>query len=132
MQVDRLGRREFITLLGGAAAAWPIAAHAQQPQRMRRMGIFAPFAEGDTEAQSWVASFRQALEGLGWKEGLAITTYLRWGGGQPEKFKAISAELVSLRPDVILAAGATGLRALMQEARAIPIVFVVVTDPVGS
>src|SRR5262245_4890476 len=127
-----IGRREFITLLGGAAPLWPPPLRAQQPERMRRIGIFTPFAENDPEAQSWVAVFHQALEGLGWKEGRNLSTDYRWGAGQTERFRDIAAELVSLKPDVILAAGATGLKALQQETRSVPIVFVVVTDPVGG
>src|SRR5262245_47358071 len=124
-------RREFIALVGGVAG-WPLAAPAQQSAPMRRMAIMTPFADSDHEARSWIAVFRRALEDLGWKEARNLSIEYRWGAGQTERFRSIAAELVSQKPEVILVAGATGLRALQQETQAIPIVFVVVSDPVGG
>src|SRR5262249_25233746 len=94
-------RREFITLLGGAAAAWPLAARAQQPDRMRRIGIIPPGTEGDTEAQTRLAAFRQAMEQLGWKESHNIRFEYRWTSGDAELFKKHAARLGASAPPPI-------------------------------
>jgi putative tryptophan/tyrosine transport system substrate-binding protein len=125
-------RRAFISLLGGAAAAWPLAASAQQGERVRRIGVLAAYAENDPEAQARVVAFRQALQGLGWTEGRNIAMEYRWGAGDAGRARTFVAELVSLKPDVILAHGTPALTALYEATRTIPIVFVSVIDPVGA
>jgi putative ABC transport system substrate-binding protein len=125
-------RREFITLLGGAAVAWPLAARAQQGERVRRIGVLAAYAENDPEAQVRVVAFRQALQGLGWTEGRNIAMEYRWGAGDADRARTFVAELVSLKPDVILAHGTPALTALYEATRTIPVVFVSVIDPVGA
>jgi putative ABC transport system substrate-binding protein len=125
-----IGRRQFITLLGGAAAAWPLAARAQQPDRVRRIGVFAFGAESDPAAQAYVRALRQGLEQLGWIEGRNIRVDYRWASG--DRLKAEVAEMVELAPDVILC-GATQLTGeFQQKTRTIPIVFVHVADPVAG
>ena len=127
-----IGRRAFITLLGGAAAAWPFGARAQQGERMRRIGVLAAYAENDPEAQARIVAFRQALQGLGWTEGRNIAMEYRWGAGDAGRARTFVAELVSLKPDVILAHGTPALTALYEATRTIPVVFVSVIDPVGA
>ena len=124
-------RREFITLLGGAAAAWPLAAHAQQPERMRRIGVLMGFAEDDPEAKARLAAFRQGLEKRGWSEGrnVRIDTRFAPAGAQAQ---VVAKELVALQPDVILAHSTPVTAALQRESRTIPIVFAVVADPISS
>ena len=124
-------RRDFITLLGGAAA-WPLAASAQQAKRMRRIGLLMPFAESDSDAQANITAFRQALEMLGWKDSGNVRIDYRWGGGETERIRAYASELVRLQPDVILVSSPLVLQPLLQETRSIPIVFTQITDPVGS
>jgi ABC-type uncharacterized transport system substrate-binding protein len=125
-------RREFITLVGGAAAAWPLAARAQQPERMRRVGVLMPFAENDSEAQSNLTAFRQAFQMLGWIDGRNVRIDYRWGGADAQRIRAYAIELVGLKPDVILASTPLALQPLQQETRSIPIAFTQITDPVGS
>jgi putative tryptophan/tyrosine transport system substrate-binding protein len=125
-------RREFITLLGGAVAAWPLAARPQQPDRMRRIGVLNPFGEIDQAAQANITAFRQALQKLGWTEGRNVRSDYRWGGADAGRIRAQAIELVSLNPDVILASTSLALQPLQQETRSIPIVVVQITDPVGS
>jgi putative ABC transport system substrate-binding protein len=125
-------RREFITLLGGAAASWPLAARAQQPDRVRRIGVLMSFSESDPDAQALLSAFVQALPALGWTDGRNVRIDTRWAGGEANQLKAHAVELVSLKPDAILVAGTLGLLALRQETRSIPIVFVQVGDPVES
>jgi putative ABC transport system substrate-binding protein len=127
-----LRRRDFISLLGGVAAAWPFAARAQQAERVRRIGVLAAYAENDPEAQARVVAFRQALQGLGWTEGRNIAMEYRWGAGDSGRARTFVAELVSLKPDVILAHGTPALTALYEATRTIPVVFVSVIDPVGA
>jgi putative ABC transport system substrate-binding protein len=127
-----IGRRELLVALGGAAAAWPLAARAQQPDRMRRIGVLMPFAEDDLDAQANIAAFRQMLQMLGWTDSRNVRIDYRWGGGKPERIAAYARELVALKPDVILASSPLVLQPLLQETRSIPIVFTQVTDPVGS
>jgi putative ABC transport system substrate-binding protein len=124
-------RREFITLLGGAAA-WPVASSAQQPDRMRLIGVLMAFAESDPAAQSQVAGFRVALKKLGWMESKNLRIELRWGAGDADRIKTFARELVDLRPDAILGQTTPVIGALARETRTIPIVFAVVSDPIGS
>jgi putative ABC transport system substrate-binding protein len=125
-------RRDFITLLGSAATTWPLAARAQQPERMRRIGVIVPAAADDTEYQARVAGFRQAMPRLGWTEGRNVRIEYRWSGGNAEDIRRYAAELLALEPDVILANGAQPLGLLRQLTRTVPIVFVAVVDPVGA
>jgi putative ABC transport system substrate-binding protein len=122
-------RREFIALLGGAAASVPLAGRAQQANRIRRVGALWPFAEGSTEAQSQFAAFRQGLRELGWGD---VQIESRWGGGDVERIRTYAAELVALAPDVIFAYFNTQLAPLARATRTIPIVFVGASDPVGA
>ncbi|HEX9237558.1 MAG TPA: ABC transporter substrate-binding protein [Xanthobacteraceae bacterium] len=123
-------RREFIELLGGAAAAWPLAARAQQTPHMRRIGVLMAFA-GAT-AQSEVAAFQGALTKRGWAEGSNLRTEVRFGNGDSDTIRSFAKELVDLRPDAIVGQGTPVIVALVLETRAIPIVFVNVADPIGS
>ena len=129
--IATMKRREFITLLGGAAVAWPLAARAQQPDRMRRIGVFMNLASDDAEGQARNAAFLQGLQEAGWAVGRNVRIEYRWGAGDPELFRRYAAELVALAPDVILASGAS-MYALQQVTREVPIVFVQVPDPVGA
>jgi ABC-type uncharacterized transport system substrate-binding protein len=125
-------RREFITLLGGAAAAWPLGARAQQRERMRRVGVLMSLTVADPEAQARLVAFVQGLQEQGWAVGRNIRIDVRWAGGEPELFRRYAAELVSLAPDVILGAVTSSVRALLEATRTIPIVFASATDPVGG
>ena len=125
-------RREFITLLGGAAAAWPLAAHGQQSQRMRRIGVLEALAADDPLAQARNAAFLQGLGELGWNVGRNLQIDYRWGGGDFGRFPIYAAELLALAPEVILAVGASIVGPLLQATRSVPVVFIQVTDPVGS
>jgi putative ABC transport system substrate-binding protein len=125
-------RREFITLVGGAAAVWPLAAHAQQTGAVRLIGMLMGFAESDAAARSQVAAFRGALARLGWTEGSNLGVELRWSAGDPDRMKTFAKELVGLRPDAILSQTTPVTGVLVHETRAIPIVFVALSDPVGS
>jgi ABC-type uncharacterized transport system substrate-binding protein len=129
--MSRMKRREFITLLGGAAAAWPLAARAQQGGGMRRIGVLIQVAEGDPQARIEVAAFLRGLHELGWSEGHNLRIDTRWGGGDADRIRQYAAELVALAPEVVLAPGGTVVGALQQASRTVPIVFVTVTDPVG-
>jgi ABC-type uncharacterized transport system substrate-binding protein len=124
-------RREFITLLGGAAA-WPLAARAQQAGKVRRIGVLMNLSENDSTGQRFVAAFRQALQGLGWADGHNVQIDTRWGAGDADRTRQYATELLGLAPDVILAAATSSVRALQQTTRIVPIVFVGVVDPVGS
>jgi len=123
-------RRGFITLLGGAAAAWPLAARAQQTDRMRRIGVLSPLAADDTEGQARNAAFLQALQQLGWTVGQNVRIEYRWGGGDADRLQTYAAELVALKPDVILAGATAALASLQRSTETIPIVFTQVSDPV--
>ena len=125
-------RREFITLLGGAAAAWPLAARAQHPERMRRVGVLTPLAADDPEAQARNAAFLQALQQLDWTDGRNVRIDFRWGAGNAERLRRYANELVALAPDVILATGNPTVATLQQATRTVPIVFAAVADPVGG
>ena len=130
MQFAQLNRREFITLLGGAAAAWPLAVRAQQPERMRRIGVLMGQAADDPEAQARVAAFVQGLQELGWSDGRNVRIDYRFSPGDNDLYRRYAAELVALAPEVILVAGGTGVGATQQATRTVPIVFVAVSDPV--
>src|SRR6516165_10622288 len=132
MQFDRVKRREFITLLGGTVAAWPLAAHAQQPERMRRLGVLMGYAETDPAAQAQVAALRQELQKLGWDEGRNIRIDVRFPGTDAAKIRAILMELMSLTPDVLVSNTNLVTAVVQAEVRTVPIVFVSVGDPVGS
>ena len=124
-------RREFISLLGSAAAAWPFAARAQQGERMRRIGVLVAVAD-DPEGQARIAAFLQGLQQLGWAEGRNLQIDTRWGAGDADRFRKYAAELVALAPDVILAAGGAVVPPLLQATRSVPIVFTQTPDPVGA
>ena len=121
-------RRQFITLLGGAAA-WPLSARAQQGERTRRIGVLIALTENDTEGQLRVQAFRQGLQQLGWVEGRNLHIDYRWPGADAERLRASARDLVGLRPDVMLAGNTTSLIALQQETSTLPVVFVQVADP---
>ena len=123
-------RREFITILGGTLAR-PLAGHGQQPERMRRVGVLLPFPENDPVTQAIVAAFAQALGHLGWSAGENIRIDYRFAAGDPALFKTYAAELVGLSPDTVLASTPLAVEALRQQTPAMPIVFVLVQDPVG-
>jgi putative ABC transport system substrate-binding protein len=125
-------RREFITLLGGATAAWPLAGRAQQQQGMRRIGVLMNLAADDAQSMARIAAFLQGLQELGWTDGRNVRIEYRWGAGDHERIRKSAAELVALMPDVILAGGAVTVVPLQQLTRSVPIVFVTVTDPVGT
>jgi putative ABC transport system substrate-binding protein len=126
-----VNRRELIILLGSVAAAWPLAGHVQQPERIRRAGVLIAFPENHPFAQAFVTAFAQALGRFGWVEGNNIRIDYRFAAGNPTLFNTYAVELVGLMPDAILASTAPALAALRQQTRTIPIVFVVVPDPVG-
>lgn len=124
-------RREFITLVGGMAA-WPLLAHAQQPSdRVRRVGAMMAYTKDDPEDQQRVAAFQEGLKRAGWIEGRNIQSDYRWYAGDVKQARSAAKELVALNPDVILVGASSGLVALRQETRSVPLVFVAVTDPVG-
>jgi putative ABC transport system substrate-binding protein len=125
-------RREFITLLGGAAATWPLAARAQQAERMRRIGVLMNLAVGDPEGEARIAAFVQALQRLGWSDGRNLRIDHRWAAGDAGRFKRYAEELLALAPDVILAAATPSVQALQRATRTVPIVFANVADPVGA
>ena len=128
-----MNRREFISLLGGAAAAaLPRAAHAQQPDRMRRLGMLMNRAADDPRGQVELAAFQQALQQLGWSDGRNIRIDTRWGENDVDRDRGYAAELVALAPDLILASGTLSVAALRHATRTLPIVFVEVSDPVGA
>ena len=125
-------RREFIRCSGGAAAAWPVAARAQQSERMRRIGVLSSLAADDPQSQRRMTAFVQALQQHGWTEGRNVTIETRWGGGDSERLRRYAQELVALSPDVILAVTVSSTVPLQQATRTVPIVFVQVTDAVGA
>jgi len=125
-------RREFITLLGGAAATWPMVAQAQQGERVRRIGVLMNLAADDSETGARRAAFLQGLQELGWSEGRNLRIDYRWGVGDNDRHRANAAELAALGPDVILAHGSPIVRQLQRATRTVPIVFVSVADPVGG
>src|SRR5262249_35138404 len=127
----RVKRREFISLIGGAAA-WPIAARAQQPQRMRRVGVLLNVTSDDPESQTRLAAFAQGLQSLGWIIGQNVRLEYRWGGCSADAISQQAAELIAFAPDVILVQSTAAVSPLLQSTHTIPIVFTVVADPVGA
>jgi putative tryptophan/tyrosine transport system substrate-binding protein len=125
-------RRAFISLLGGAAAAWPLVARAQQGERMRRVGILTPLPADDPEAQRRHTAFLQGLQQLGWTDGRNIRIDARWSGGNASLTRKYAEELTTLAPEVIVATGSGGVETMLQATRTVPVVFVIVADPVGS
>ena len=125
-------RRQFITLLGSAAAAWPFAAGAQQADRARRIGVLVSGVEDDPEMQARLAGFRQGLERFGWSVGRNVRVDYRFAAADADRAHALGGELISLRPDVLVALATQPARALQKQTRAIPIVFSGVIDPVGA
>jgi putative tryptophan/tyrosine transport system substrate-binding protein len=124
-------RRTFITLIGGTAA-WPLAARAQQAERVRRIGVLMNYASDDAEGQARLAAFHQGLQQLGWSVGRNVQIEYRWGAGNADRIRKFAAELVTLAPDVILSAGSPSVAALQQATGTVPVVFVTVVDPVSS
>jgi putative tryptophan/tyrosine transport system substrate-binding protein len=125
-------RRNFIALLGSTAAAWPLAARAQQREKMRRVGLLLNLAPDDPESQHRMTALVQGLQQLGWTDGRNVRIEARWGVGDAERLRKNAAELVALEPDVIVAEGSASLGPLLQITRAIPVVFTIVPDPVGA
>jgi putative tryptophan/tyrosine transport system substrate-binding protein len=125
-------RRKFITLLGGAAAAWPLPAWAQQRERMRRVGVLMHLAADDPEGQSRVAAFLQGLQEAGWAVGRNVNIDVRWAAGEADRYRRYAMEIVALTPDVILTSAPPSIRAMQQATRTVPIVFVLVPDAVGT
>jgi putative ABC transport system substrate-binding protein len=125
-------RRDFITLLGGGAAAWPLAAGGQEPERMRRVGVLMALSAADPESSRRLTALRQALQDLGWTEGGNLRIDARLTAGNPERLRRYAANLVELEPNVILAIGSTTLAPLEQATRTVPIVFTLTADPLGG
>ena len=125
-------RREFITLLSGTAATWPLMARAQQGKRMRRVGMLMPYAANDPQVQTRNAAFLQGLQQLGWTVGDNLQIDYRWSAGSEDETRKYAAELIALAPDVIFASGSAAVGPLRRATRTVPIVFAVVPDPVGA
>jgi putative ABC transport system substrate-binding protein len=125
-----IGRRECITLIGGATVAWPLAAWAQQGERMRRVGVLMSAADNNIEEQGRLAAFLSEMQRFGWTDGRNIQVDTRWGGGDADRLRRYAVELADLEPTVILASGGVSMQALT--GRAVPIVFVQVLDPIGA
>src|SRR5262245_66171887 len=125
-------RRAFITLLGGAAAAWPLAARAQQGERMRRIGVLMSTAENDAESSARSGAFLRSLRQLGWVEGRNVRIDTRWSSGNADLDRKYAAELVAMAPDIILASSSPTVAALQVATRTVPIVFAHAVDPVGA
>ena len=132
MRINHLRRRQFITVLGGAAVAWPIVAGAQQPERMRRIDVLMAYAESDPEGQALVAAFREELQKLGWTESRNVRIETRWATADLELMQQFAREIVGLRPDLILTQNTPTTAAMLQQTRSIPIIFATSSDPVGS
>jgi putative ABC transport system substrate-binding protein len=130
MHSDCLRRREFISLLGGAAAAWPLGARAQH--RIRRIGLVMAYAESDSNGQMQVAAFREHLQKLGWTEGSNLRIDLRFGAGDPVRIRELARELLSLAPDLMVSNSNLVTTILQSEVKTVPLVFVSVSDPIGS
>ena len=131
LDCPHMKRREFITVIGGAAV-WPVSAGAQQPERVRRIGVLLPGAAGDVEFQTRVGAFQQGLQQAGWTIGRNVRIDTRWATTDAAEIRKHAAELAALAPDVILAQGTSSVGPLLQATRAVPIVFVIVVDPVGA
>ena len=132
MQFDQIKRREFITLIGGAAAAWPLAARAQQFDRMRRIGVLTSLAAGDPVALREITALQQGLQDLGWTDGRNLQIEYRWAAGDIDRMRTFAKELIGLRSEVIVARATPATVALARETRTIPTVFAQVSDPVGD
>src|SRR5712692_7313191 len=132
MQFNRLKRREFITLVGGAAAAWPLSARAQQGERMRRIGVLMASAENDPQNPFRLGAFRQGLQALGWTDTRNIQIEYRFAAADPVRMRAHAVELVQMKPELIVANTPPVVDAVQQQTRTIPIVFAPVADPVGA
>src|SRR3974390_2702422 len=129
----RMRRRRFITLLGGMAVAWPIAVRAQQPERIRHIGVLMGWPESDAEARSERGAFVQELQKLGWLDGRNLRIDTRWANpADPESMHRYAKALVALQPDLILSQSTPATAALLQETRTIPVIFGIVADPIGS
>jgi len=125
-------RRAFITLLGGAAASWPLAARAQQADRMRRIGVLTGYDESDPEGKAYLSGFMQRLAELGWTDGHNVRIQVRWAAGNVDRIRTFAKELVGLQPETILTSGTAVTAAIHRETQTVPIVFTVVGDPVGD
>ena len=125
-------RRDFIKVIVGSAAAWPLAARAQQPNRMRRIGVLMGFLESDSQAQSFIAAFRDGLQKLGWTDGRDLRIDARWAAFDAESRQRFAKGLIAPQPDLILSHTTSTTAALLEQTRTIPIIFATVTDPVGS
>jgi putative ABC transport system substrate-binding protein len=125
-------RREFMTLLGGSAVGWSIAARAEQPDQLRRIGVLSLIAETDVESQAEVTAFRKRLDELGWADGRNVRADYRWGAGNVDRVQLLAKELVALNPDVLVAITTPATAALQAQTKTVPIVFAMVSDPVGS
>jgi putative tryptophan/tyrosine transport system substrate-binding protein len=132
MQFDQLKRREFLTLLGGATAAWPLAARAQQRERMRRIGVLMLYPENDPQGQLRATSFRQGLEKLGWSVGRNVQIDFQWGLGDADWVRSAAAQLLRRAPDLILANGDAATRIVQQSTRTVPVIFIGGSDPVAE
>src|SRR5262245_23363822 len=132
MQFGQLKRREFVTLIGSAAATWPLVALAQQPKRLRRLGILMPLSETEAEPNAWIFALLENLQKLGWRQNETLAVDVRWAGGDASKLAALSIELAEAKPDVLVVNGTPALVALQQVTKPTPIVFVNVIDPVAS
>src|SRR6266446_10096684 len=127
-----MNRRRVIRIFGGAAVSWPLAARGQQPAQMRRVGMLIGYSENDPETQARLSAFRQGLEHLGWKEGGSVRIDYRFAPASPDEAQVFAKELVALQPDVLVGNSTPATAALLHETRTIPIVFVGVSDPLGS
>jgi putative ABC transport system substrate-binding protein len=125
-------RREFITLVGGAAVAWPVTARAQQPERMRRLGVLMAVAESDADARKGISILEESLQKLGWKDGNNIRIDYRWGNANPDRIQDLAKELVDLQPDVLVGHSTPSAKGLLKQTQTIPIVLLSVTDPLGQ
>jgi putative ABC transport system substrate-binding protein len=132
MQFGQLKRREFITLLGGAAVAWPLAARAQLTERAQRIGVLLNLAADDPMGQARVAAFVQGLEAAGWSDGRNVRIDKRWAAADPGNYRKYAAELIALGPEIVLASTTAAVAQLQRASRTVPIVFVSAIDPVGS
>jgi ABC-type uncharacterized transport system substrate-binding protein len=132
MHFHQWKRREFITLLGSAAAAWPLAARGQQSGRMARIGVLMGLPEGDPEGEKWARALLEELPQLGWIHDKNVRIDLRWGGTDPDRMQKLAKELIDLQPDVIEVTSTPATAAVLRQTRTIPVVFSIVSDPLGS
>jgi len=127
-----IGRRKFLATLGGAAAAWPLAARAQQDGRMLRVAVLTPYAESDPLAQTWFEAFVEGMRAVGWIDGRNVRVDVRWAGGAVNQLPRLAKELVDLQPEVVFAMTTPSVNAVQRETHTVPIVFTQVTDPVAQ